>query len=544
LPWKIVVNPAEAVLGKDPVKLSWHPPDFLQPGCDVAVWRRSWATHAVGSQALIAFNFWCFVFLYRACLMASKAIYLVVAVAGIAAASGAAWWYQQPNAGTTSQAAVPLPQGAASAAPVGKPPTVEAAKVEIAKLTDDTQAVGSLKSRRGVVLRPEVSGRITQLNFTDGQRVHKGEVLVQFDDQLLLAQVQQSQAELSIALANQKRNQDLVAQNFISQRSLDESAANLQVAQAKLALAKASAARLKILAPFDGIAGIRLVNVGDYLKDGADIVNIEDIEAIYVDFRLPERFQSKVRRGQTAMLDIDALPGRKYNAQIQAIDPLIDANGRSVGLRGCVDNRQLQLRPGMFARVNTVFGVRDNARVIPEEAIVPQGGKQYVVKLLDGPDEKTRTSQRVEVKLGLRTPGKVEVIEGLEAGDTVVVAGQQRAQRDGTVVTVVSAQGGSGSRPASGRAVADGAPAVAGANGLVTGPLVAAAPAPSGAAAPVAATGKAVAGAASAKKNAPAVAGVNPCGPTLTEAVPRGARASGAPAAESRPASQPARNPA
>src|SRR6186713_471180 len=302
--------------------------------------------------------------------MASKVIYMAVAVAGIAVASGAAWWLQKPKAPAVAVEASSAAAGNGAAA--GKPVSVEAAKVEIARLSDDTQAVGSLRSRRGVVLRPEVSGRITQLNFTDGQRVRKGQVLVQFDDQLPLAQVQQSQAELSIARANQKRNQELVAQNFISQRSLDESAANLQVAEAKLSLARATAARLKIIAPFDGMVGIRQVNVGDYLKDGADIVNVEDIEAIFVDFRLPERFQNKVKRGQTAMLDIDALPGRKYTAQIQAIDPLIDANGRSIGIRGCIDNRQLQLRPGMFARVNTVFGVRENARVVPEEAIVPQ----------------------------------------------------------------------------------------------------------------------------------------------------------------------------
>jgi len=371
--------------------------------------------------------------------MAKKAIFTVIAAAGIAAASGAAWWYQRLGPGDApSQPAAAAPVPAASAAGTGaRPVAVEAARVELARLSDDTAAVGSLRSRRGVVLRPEVNGRITALNFTDGQRVRKGQVLVQFDDQLPLAQVQQSLAELSIAQANQKRNQELVAQNFISQRSLDESAANLQVAQAKLALAQATAARLKIVAPFDGIAGIRLVSVGDYLKDGADIVNIEDIEAIFVDFRLPERFQSKVKRGQTAMLDIDALPGRKYTAQIQAIDPLIDANGRSVGIRACIDNRQLQLRPGMFARVNTVFGVRESARVIPEEAIVPQGNRQFVIKLLSGPDEKTRTTQRVEVKVGLRSPGKVEILEGLEAGDSVVTAGQQRVQRDGTVVTVL-----------------------------------------------------------------------------------------------------------
>ena len=428
--------------------------------------------------------------------MVSKAIYTVVAAVGIAAASGAAWWYQQPktNDSTVTASSSAMPSASASGpsqvpasgtAPAGKPPSVEVARVELVKLTDDTQAVGSLRSRRGVVLRPEVSGRITQLNFTDGQRVKKGQLLVQLDDQLPLAQVQQSLAELSIAQANQKRNQELVAQNFISQRSLDESAANLQVAQAKLALSQATAARLKIVAPFDGTVGIRLVNVGDYLKDGADIVNLEDIEAVFVDFRLPERFQSKVRTGQTAMLDIDALPGRKYKAQVQAIDPLIDANGRSVGVRGCIDNRQLQLRPGMFARVNAVFGERENAKVIPEEAIIPQGGKQFVIKLLPGPTEKTRTAKRVEVKVGLRRPGKVEILEGLEPGDTVVTAGQQRLQKDGLTVAVVDLSGARSGAGAGGMG-AGGAGAAGQARSAASAPVFAAsAPAP---AAPAAAT--------------------------------------------------------
>ena len=380
--------------------------------------------------------------------MASKVIYSAIAVLGITAASGAAWWFQQPKNSSAAQTAAGSPPAAGApqtpASGPARPPTVEAAKIEIMRLTDDTQAVGSLRSRRGVVLRPEVSGRITQLNFTDGQRVRKGQVLVQFDDQLPQAQLQQSMAELSIAQANQKRNQELVSQNFISQRSLDESAANLQVAQAKLALSKATADRLKIIAPFDGIVGIRSVNVGDYLKDGADIVNIEDLDAIFVDFRLPERFQSKVKTGQNASIDIDALPGRKYTARIQAIDPLIDTNGRSVGVRGCIDNRQLQLRPGMFARVNAVFGVRETAMVIPEEAIIPQGPKVFVIKLLPGTNEKNRVSQRVEVKIGLRRPGKVEILEGLEPTDTVVANGQQRIQKDGTLVNLLDISARSG----------------------------------------------------------------------------------------------------
>ena len=377
--------------------------------------------------------------------MASKAAFYAVSVLGIALASGAAWWYQRPpvagTPGATVAAGVAPAAGAAAsgAGPAARPPAVEAAKVQVVSLADEAQAVGNLRSRQSVVIRPEVGGRITQLNFRDGDRVRKGQLLVQFDDQLQRAQVQQSQAELSIAQANHKRNQELVGQGFISQRSVDESAANLQVSQAKLALSQATAARLRIVAPFDGVTGIRTVNVGDYLKDGADVVNLEDLDALYVDFRLPERFQAKVKRGQRATVDVDALPGRKFVAVVQAIDPLLDANGRSVAVRGCIDNRQLQLRPGMFARVNAVFGERDDAQVVPEEALIPQGQRQFVMRLVPrtGEDAGTWTTERVEVKVGVRRPGRVEISGDIKPGDTVVTAGQQRVQRDGTVVHVV-----------------------------------------------------------------------------------------------------------
>ena len=352
---------------------------------------------------------------------------------------------------------------------------VEATKVRQMTMRDDAEAVGSLRSRRSVVLRPEISGRITQLNFSDGQRVRKGQLLVQLDDQLPRAQVQQSRAELSIARANHKRNQELVAQGFISQRSVDESAANLEVAEAKLALAEATAQRLRIVAPFDGIAGIRGVNVGDYLKDGADIVNVEDLDAVYVDFRLPERLQNKVKTGQTARVAFDALPGVQYSAVVLAINPQIDADGRSLAVRGCIDNRRLQLRPGMFARVTAVFGERSDANVVPEEAIVPDGAAPYVLRVVAGPEEGSQVAKRTTVRLGARTPGFVEVVEGLAPGDVVVTAGQQRLQRDGMAVRVVEL-----GQPSAGRSAAGaGAPATASsaASQSVSGAATAAAPA-------------------------------------------------------------------
>ncbi len=480
--------------------------------------------------------------------MASKVIYIFITTIGITTTASGAWWFQQPKKSAEATTTPSTTQSAGKNSTAAKPPSVEAIHVEVARLTDDTQAVGSLRSHRGVILRPEVSGRITQLNFTDGQRVRKGQALVQFDDQLAQAQIQQSQAELSIAQANHKRNQELVAQNFVSQRSLDESGANLQVAQAKLALARATAARLKILAPFDGIAGIRQVSVGDYLKDGADIVNIEDIDVMYVDFRLPERFQAKIARGQSAQLDLDALPGRTYTAQVEAIDPLIDANGRSVGVRACIDNRRLELRPGMFARVRAVFGVRENALVIPEEAIVPQGGKLFVIKLLDGPDGNTRTTQRVEVKVGLRSPGQVEILQGLAPGDTVVTAGQQRAQRDGTVVTVVDLSAGRSTRPAAeeaGRgtsastASSAAPPVTAVSTPMAASSVTAAASRPSNPSGP-----QAVHPTTKAPGSPTALPGPNPCGQTVSRAPASLAPSAGAAMAQPGPARAAASHPA
>ncbi|MDH5538689.1 MAG: efflux RND transporter periplasmic adaptor subunit [Rhizobacter sp.] len=326
--------------------------------------------------------------------------------------------------------------------------TVETGKVEVMDLRDETQAVGTLRSRQGVMLRPETPGRIAALGFKDGQAVKRGQLLVQLDDTLQQAQLLQAKAQASIARTNLQRNRELMAQNFVSQSAADQSAAALEVAEAQVALARAQLSRMSILAPFDGLAGIRVVNVGDFVKDGADMVGIEDVSAMMVDFRLPERVFARLKRGQAVDVALDGLPGRSFKGQVDAIDSQIDANGRSVLVRARVDNPEAVLRPGMFARTRIVFETRSAALVVPEEAVVPQGGKQYLIKIVDG--ERGKVSQRIEARLGLRVPGKVEVLEGLRANDIVVTAGQSRLMRgDGLPVKVVdiSAPGGGGSRP-------------------------------------------------------------------------------------------------
>lgn len=368
-----------------------------------------------------------------------KKLHTTIVVLGLAGALGAAWWLQNrsPAGGAAvagKGASAPAAGGGggggggARAGGPGGPVAVEVGKVERLRLEDDAQAVGTLVSNQGVVLRPEVSGRIVQLGFADGQRVKRGQLLVQLDDTLQQAQLRQAEAQAGIARTNLQRSQDLVAQGFVSQSAVDQNAAALDVAMAQVALVQAQLGRMKIVAPFDGVSGIRQVSIGDYVKDGADLVKVEDISSLWVDFRLPERFLSRVKTGQEVAIALDALPGRALKAVIAALDAQLDADGRSVRVRARLANPDGLLRSGMFARARVVFSVREAALVVPEEALVPLGDKQFIIKVVAGPGG-GKLSQRVEARLGQRAKGKVELLAGVEEGDLVVLAGQSRLMR-------------------------------------------------------------------------------------------------------------------
>ena len=415
-----------------------------------------------------------------------KRLHTTIVGLGLALAIGAAWWLQNrpaaSDAGVASKAASAPAAGAggraggggggaggtgAAGGPGGPgvPVAVEVGKVERLRLEDDAQAVGTLVSNQRVVLRPEVSGRIVQLPFADGQRVRRGQLLVQLDDTLQQAQLRQAEAQAGIARTNLQRSQDLAGQGFVSQSAVDQNAAALDVAMAQVSLVRAQLGRMRVVAPFDGVSGIRQVNIGDYVKDGADLVNIEDSSSLWVDFRLPERFLSRVKPGQEVAIALDALPGRALKAVIAALDAQLDADGRSVRVRARLANPDGVLRSGMFARARVVFSVREAALVVPEEALVPLGDKQYIIKVVAGPGG-AKLSQRIEARLGQRVKGKVELLAGVEEGDLVVLAGQSRLMRgDALPLRVVdisrpavtgraaSAPGGAASRAASAPAV-------------------------------------------------------------------------------------------
>ncbi|HXF46023.1 MAG TPA: efflux RND transporter periplasmic adaptor subunit [Burkholderiaceae bacterium] len=372
-------------------------------------------------------------------------IVTLTALAGLLVASVAAYLLlgRGTSAETAAQKAVtvapagPPKGGAAGPGGPGGPAPVEVVELTPTTVKEDLQAVGALRSNESVMLRPETAGRIAAINFRDGQPVKKGQVLVALDATLNEAEVAQARAELELARNNLKRTEDLAAKNFVSGSAQDQAAANVEVLAARLKLAEARLAKMRVTAPFDGVVGIRNVSVGDYVKDGADLVNIEDIAQLKVDFRLPERYLPQLRVGQAVEVAADALPGSRYRGTIDAVNPRIDANGRSLEVRARLTNTDGRLRPGMFARVRVIVGERPAALLVPEEAIVPLGDDFFVYTVADG------KAKRVRVKLGVRREAMVELLEGVKAGDLVVTAGM-RVQRDGQPVRVVnqSAVGG------------------------------------------------------------------------------------------------------
>jgi len=351
----------------------------------------------------------------------------------VALAAGAGFWFgaQRANAPGDVPTAAAATKGTA---PVGTPMVVEATKVVRQPLPQTITAVGSLRSDESVTLRPEVAGRVNAILFKEGQNVSKGMTLVRLDPAINQAEVQQAKANLVLAKSKFDRAVELSQRNFISGQAKDEAENNLRVAEAAVALVEARLAKTEIKAPFAGVIGLRVVSVGDYVKEGADMVNLESIDPLKVDFRVPETYMRQVQPGQTLTVTLDALPGRKFDGKVLAVNPLIDAAGRAVVIRAIVRNADTSLRPGMFTRVNLITRDDKDALVIPEQAIVPQGDEQFVFRIVDG------KAARVKVDIGQRRDGKVEVLKGLNVNDMVVTAGQLKL-REGMPVTISTAPG-------------------------------------------------------------------------------------------------------
>ncbi len=361
-----------------------------------------------------------------------KVLPVMIAIA-IAAALGVAHWYLNVRPDTSGAPAAP-PGGGAGVA-------VEAVAVKVAQVVDEVSAVGTLRSNESVVIRPEIAGRIADINFAEGEPVEKGSPLVSLDDSTYQAELADAQASLNLAENNFRRLDELSDTGSITARERDEALARLESARAALQLSQARLEKTHVNAPFSGILGLRRVSPGDYIIPGQDMVNLEDIDPIKVDFRIPERFLASLSKGQRIRVRVDAFPDRAFEGEVYAIDPQIDPAGRSIAIRARIANADRILRPGLFARVRLIVEERPAALVVPEQAIVPRGEQRYVFRVVDG------KAMLTEVRVGQRRDGEAEITAGLAADDTVITAGQLKI-RDGVPVTVLDQQPSDGGETA------------------------------------------------------------------------------------------------
>lgn len=307
------------------------------------------------------------------------------------------------------------------------PVVVEAQAVSLERVVEEATAVGTLLSAESVSVSPEIAGRVEVIAFDEGTPVKEGDLLFQLDASVYEAQLKEAQSSYDLKQRNFERADGLLKNKSGTVRARDEALSEMQVAQALLTMAEVRLDKTRIVAPFDGIVGLRNVSRGEYVEPGDPLVNLEKIDPIKVDFSIAERYLPHVRTGAEVKITVDALGDNEFAGKVYAINPRIDPAGRSIALRAEVPNPDGVLRPGLFARVGLQTGVREDAVVVSEDAIVSQGGGTLVYRVVD--DKATLTP----VSLGQRRYGKVEILDGLSAGDIVVVAGQMKL-RDGSEV--------------------------------------------------------------------------------------------------------------
>lgn len=305
--------------------------------------------------------------------------------------------------------------------PGGAPPpmAVETTIVALEPLQQGLSTVGTLRADESVVMRPEINGRLVKIHFQEGQRVRQGDPLFSLDAAVTQAAHSEAQANLASAKRVHERASDLGARQLLSQSEQDAALVGLSVAQARLASARAQLDKTALVAPFDGVIGLREVSVGEVVSPGQALVNLVRLDPMQVDFSLPESELGRVAVGQPVTVVVDALDGLSVQGEVTAIEPVIDINTRSAKLRASVANPDYTLRPGLFARVT--LGVGDAAAtaiVLPEQALLQQGDTRYVYLVREG------KAVRAEVTTGQRLPGRVAITSGLKPGDEVITAGQ------------------------------------------------------------------------------------------------------------------------
>lgn len=314
------------------------------------------------------------------------------------------------------------------------PESVSTFTAERQSWTNTLQAIGSIEPDQGVRLDAEVAGVVSAINFKNGQNVKEGDILVQLDVSVESALLNSNKAAAHLAEVQLTRAKRLRGTDSIAQSQLDKAQADFDKAAAQMKNLQAIIERKTIRAPFTGRVGIRQINLGQYLSQGAPIVTLQSYDQVFVNFTLPQQAIARVDTGMQVTLQSDVYPDQTFEGSLTAISPQIDPTTRTVKLQGTLANKDGLLRPGLFVKVTVTLPVKNEVLVVPATSIVYAPYGNSIFKVIKATDEvtgmETATVKQSFIRIGKRTGDFVSILEGLEEGDEIVSAGAFKLRND------------------------------------------------------------------------------------------------------------------
>ena len=330
------------------------------------------------------------------------------------------------------------------------PDAVTSLKVSEETISPVLEAVGSISSPQGVMLSADLPGTLTKISFESGSHATNGQLLVQLDTRQEEAQLRTAKAKLELALQNLDRAKDLSLKRVIAQSAYDETKSQYDAALSSVEETQATIDRKTIRSPFAGDLGIRQVNVGQYLKSGDAIVQLESLDPIYVNFALPQQNLGQLTVGQTIHIQADGFPDKIFTGTITAINSAVDTSTRNIQIQATVQNPDHILRSGMFAGVQVLLPQKAKIILVPSTALqyAPYGNSLYVIETMKDPEGKEYLGVREQqVTLGKTRGDQVSILKGLKPGDEIATSGIFKLRQGSAVKINNSVQPGNNPNP-------------------------------------------------------------------------------------------------
>jgi membrane fusion protein (multidrug efflux system) len=313
--------------------------------------------------------------------------------------------------------------------------TVSAAKVEAKTWTPGINAIGTAKAANGVELSFETAGIVKQINFKANQEIRQGSVLVQLDDTVERADLQDVQAAVKVGESNYERAKTLSSRGYGTEANFDQAGALLAAARSRLARLEATIEQKALKAPFSGIIGIPRIDIGQYLQPGTVIASFQDLRSMKVDFTVPEHQANNIKLGQEVRLGLTE-GNLLFSGKVTGKDPRVDPKTRLVSVQAAVeDNKDGAILPGQFLHVEAVLPPEPNVITVPQTAVITSlyGDYVYTIDQEEKAGQQVQVVKQVFVKTGRRRGGTVEVLSGITPGQQVVASGQNKLQAGSTV---------------------------------------------------------------------------------------------------------------